>query len=315
MIKLSKEVKIGAIGLITAVSLFFIFNYLKGKNLFSSNRDFYAIYDNVSGLAPSKGVYLNGFQIGRVDDIFFHPKNDGRLIVKIILTKDFDFSKQTKMQIYEESFIKGAAIRLILTEKGEIAQSGDTLKGDVAPTIAEVVSKEVFPLKEQIKNATKSLDNTLIAAESLLDKENRNNVKQILKNINEMVLAIKLTATSATQTTSSINELVVSNTKKVNTLLDNTNSLVKTTESTVGNINTKVEKLAIEKSVESLNASLEQMQSILTKINSNQGSMGKLINDPQLYDSLTKTSLNLQELITDLKTNPGRYVNISVFGK
>jgi phospholipid/cholesterol/gamma-HCH transport system substrate-binding protein len=313
--KLTREVKIGAVGLITITLIFFIFNYLKGKNLFSSTRNFYSIYNEVNGLSASKGVFLNGFQVGRVDEIFFHPSNDGRLIVKISLDKDFEFTNQTKMQIYEDGLIKGSAIRLLISEKGKMAQSGDTLHGDVAPTIADIVSKEITPLKNQINKVVSGLDKTLIATQKILDEENRQNIKLILKNINSLILTIQLTSSSVTQSSNSVNELILSNTKQINALLENTNNLVQTTEKTVGNINTKVEKLDVEKSINSLNASLEQMQSILTKINSTQGSMGKFINDPQLYDNLTKTSLNLQELIVDLKANPSRYIHISVFGK
>ncbi len=315
MVKISKEVKIGAVTLFSMIFFFFIFNYLKGKNLFSKNRRFYAIYNDVSGLAPSKGVFLNGFQVGRVDNIFFHPKNDGRLIVEISIDKEFELSNQTKIQIYEDGLIKGAAVKLILSENGSLAKSGDTLIGVASASMVDTILKEVAPLKNQVQKATKNLDETLIAVQKLMDEENTKNIKQILKNVNDMVLTVKLTASSAIQTSDSVNELVAENSKKVSALLDNTNLLIGTTEKTMKTINGKVENLNIEQTVTSLNGSLDQLHAILAKVNSNEGTMGRIINNPELYDNLTKTSLNLQELIGDLKANPSKYVQISVFGK
>ncbi|MFA9290022.1 MAG: MlaD family protein [Solirubrobacteraceae bacterium] len=306
--KITKEVKIGLIGLLTIISLFFLINFLKGKNLFSANNNYYAVYSNVNGLVPSKIVYLNGFQVGKIEDIYMHPKMDGRLIVKISVKKNIVFSKKSTMEIFENGLVGGPALRINFSNIGPVANTGDRLEGIIAGSLTDVLVKQIEPLKEQALKATKSLDSVLISTNKLLDEENTRNLKQILKNVDKMIINMNLTAESA-------NSLVNNNSNKVNTILDNANKMIVTTEKTINTVNGKVEKLDLEKSMAKLDSTLVSLNSILAKVDNNQGTVGRLINNPELYDNLAKTSLNLQELIVDLKANPNKYVQISVFGK
>ena len=53
----------------------------------------------------------------------------------------------------------------------------------------------------------------------------------------------------------------------------------------------------------------------MANLEQGKGTMGKLLSDDAMYTNLTKTSKELELLLQDLRLNPTRYVNVSVFGK
>jgi phospholipid/cholesterol/gamma-HCH transport system substrate-binding protein len=62
-----------------------------------------------------------------------------------------------------------------------------------------------------------------------------------------------------------------------------------------------------------LRTTTASLDSVLAKINSGRGSVGRLVNDTTLVTDLHSASTALTELLTDLKAHPGRYVHVSVF--
>ena len=64
------------------------------------------------------------------------------------------------------------------------------------------------------------------------------------------------------------------------------------------------------KRLEETSASLERISS---KVESGEGSLGRLVNDENLYVELRETIQNLNDLIYDIKENPGRYFRLRLF--
>ncbi len=89
MKKISHEVKIGITVLITLIVFIWLFNFLRGKNLFSSTSNYYVVYDKVNGLAESSPVEVNGYKVGVVQSIKFLDPKSGRLQVTLNVRKDF----------------------------------------------------------------------------------------------------------------------------------------------------------------------------------------------------------------------------------
>ena len=81
------------------------------------------------------------------------------------------------------------------------------------------------------------------------------------------------------------------------------------------NLSSDLSKTEIRATVENANKAMKDVQAITDKINKGEGSIGLLVNDEKLYNNLNNASENLDELVHDLKTNPGRYLKISIFGK
>ena len=307
---LSKEVKAGLIAIFAIISFVLFFQFLKGKNLFSTDNYYYVKYDNVDGLEPSNAVVINGLKVGLVDQIIPITEPNGRIyfIVKISVSDDYTFSKNSSVEIFEPSLMGGKKLKINLAYDKALAKDGDTLKGNFQLSAIAAMASEMGP---KVSNVLSRMDSTLISTNRILDEQNRQEIKQLLANLNATVSAFK---TTADQT----NKLLANSQPKINSLLDNASHTMNSTKTTVdkfGKIADGIDTQKLNKSIEELTKTSQQLNQIIAGINRGEGSLGKLMKDEELYNNLNKTSNSLNTLVTDLKENPKRYINISVFGK
>ena len=116
-----------------------------------SSRTFYAVYDNVEGLAPSAPVTISGNVVGKVQEIVFTEDGSGKLQLKLMIDNDFQFSKNSKAQIYETGLIGGKAVAIVLANDGsETAVDGDFLEGSIKAGLTELVNQKLTPLQGKI---------------------------------------------------------------------------------------------------------------------------------------------------------------------
>lgn len=310
--KISKETKIGVITLITLVGFFILFNFLKGKNVFTSGRIFKVKYENVNGLAPSKPVTINGLRVGRVEEInIIDDQNPIYFEVLISVEKDVIFSKQTIAEIYEPGIMSGAEVRLILNYGKDIAESGDYLPGRVSGGIFENLQKEIGPTQTKIDSVLITLNKTLSGVDSMLDQENKQNLKRLLVNLNNTVSSFDATAKSLEKTSNSANNLIASNEKTIKQTLESTRSTI----DKFGKTADKINALELDKTIKNFEETSKSLSLLLNDINQGKGSVGKILKDDAIANELEATIKSVNALVQDLKKNPSRYVNISVFGK
>ena len=291
---ISKEIKAGLIAVLAIGSFVVFFQFLKGKNVFTTDNYFYIKYDNVDGLERSNAVTINGLKVGLVDDIIPITNKNGKIsfLVRIAVENQYSFSKNSSVEIFEPSLMGGKQLKINLTYDQIIAQDGDTLKGKIKPSALTSVASDLSP---KISNVLTQLDSTLTSTSRLLDEQNRKEIKLLLANLNQTISSFKSTSDRT-------NQLLTDSQPKINILLKSANE-------TMANIK------KINNSVDKLNETIDKLNSITTGIEKGEGTLGKLTKDEELYNNLSKTSNSLNELITDLKENPKRYINISVFGK
>jgi phospholipid/cholesterol/gamma-HCH transport system substrate-binding protein len=316
-LKLSKEFVIGIIAIVTIAVFFLGFNYLKQNDVFNKERVFYAIYENVDGLVPDRAVTINGFQVGRVKDIYFHPDATGELVVKFVMNNDFQFSEKSVARIYSLDLLGTKAVEIDIKEGERILQSGDTLISATELSLTEEVNKQVAPIKAKAEQLMASLDTVMLYIRTVMDEETRDNIANIFENT-------KRTFETLDHTMSTLDRMVGENEEKIGNILSSMESISKNLEEsgdTLTNILANVEmitdslaKADLYSTVENLNSAIMQMDTIITKINNGEGSMGLLVNDDELYRNLTEASSELEHLLEDLKLNPSRYVRFSVFG-
>lgn len=297
---------------LTLVGFYSLYNFLKGKNLFSSGNTYYIKYDDVSGLAPSKPVSVNGLRVGRVDEIKIMDKQSPiYFVVKISLEREIDFSKNTVAEIYEPGLMSGPEIRLLLDYQGPKAQNEDTLRALVKPSLTSMFSKELEPTKRKLDSLLVSVNSTMMSVDKLLDEENRQSLKNVLKNLDATLVTFNGTAQSVTRTSDNANSLILENKAQLkNTLASAEQAIAK-----FGTMADKINNLELEKIIKNFEEASVTLNATLNKINSGEGTLGAMMNDKQLYDNLTRTSKTLDELLADLKENPNRYVQFSIFGK
>ncbi|WP_452222007.1 MlaD family protein [Lacinutrix salivirga] len=303
--KLSREVKTATLVILGIIFFVFGFNYLKGKNLLDTTKTLYAEYDNVEGLTPSTPVTINGLNVGKILRINFKDDNSGKLVVTMTVNTDFEFSKQSKAQIYENGLIGGKAIAIIpVYDSNNIAESGDFLIPEKKPGLSELVNQRLTPLQEKIEKMMVSADSLLVNFNSIFDEEAKNNLKGSIASLNTTMSNFKSSSIS-------LNAILKENQSKLSTTLTNF-------ENVSGNMDTFTKDLAeadVKKTIEELQGTLTKFDNVMASIENGEGSIGKLLKDEGLYNNLEGASKQMEELLQDMKLNPKRYVHFSLFGK
>ena len=317
--KLSKELKIGIITIITLIGFFMLFNFLKGQNIFSSGRLFTVKFENVNGLAPSKPVSINGLRVGQVKEIkIIDTAKPIYFEVVISVEKNIQFSKQTVAEIYEPGIMSGPEIRLLLDYGSDVAKDGDFLPGRIAGGMLDGFSKQLTPTQAKLDSVLLSFNQTLGSVNNVLDPSTQQEIKAMLRNLNRTVDSFDKTAQSLTATSNSANDLIKTNEKTLNTTLNNASATMASAKATVdkfGKTADKLNALELDQVIKNFENASKNLNTLLEDMNNGKGSLGKLAKDETLANELEATIKNMNELVTDLKKNPSRYVNISVFGK
>jgi phospholipid/cholesterol/gamma-HCH transport system substrate-binding protein len=312
-VKFSKELKAGVIALLAIVGFVVLFQFMKGKSLFTTDNIFYAKYDNVEGLAQSSAVSINGLKVGQVDKIIPLTSKDGKInfVVKITVDNKFEFSKNSSLEIFEPGLMSGKEMRVNLAYGGATAKDGDTLKGAFKLGTLGSLSSQVGPVKDQLQVVLHRVDSLMANANLLVDAQNRAEIKALLSNLNKTVGALQTTA-------GSVNSLVGHNDPKLQKVLDDASLTMQSGKVTLdkyGNLAQSIDTKQLNATIANLDATVGKLNQVIGGIDKGEGSLGKLMKDDQLYNNLNSASSNLNTLIEDMKANPKRYINFSVFGK
>ena len=303
--KISREAKTGILVLLGVTLLYYGFNYLKGRDIFNSSQILYTEYDNVEGLVSSTPVTINGLNVGKVDNVGFKGDGSGKLIIKLLVDSDFDFSKNSTAELYETGLIGGKAIAIIPAFDGaEKAKNNDVLKSSVKAGLTDLVNQRLTPLQEKIEIMMVGADSLLTNLNDVFDEKTKASLRNSIVGLNDVVQNFN-------NTSKSLNRLLANNEQKLNNTLSNidnmSSNLVKTSEQ-LANTN-------LDETIKNLEETIQNFNNISSKIENGEGSIGKLLNDEGLYNNLEGASLQLEQLLEDMKLNPKRYVHFSLFGK
>ena len=304
--KYSKEIKVGFLALIGVMMSIFSYNYLKGINLFEKNRKFTVKYEKVDGLSASNPVTLNGFKIGKVQKINFNPNNTRELLVDIIIENDVLFPKTSLAELYETGLIGGKAIAIIPDYKNDstIASNGDLLKGVIKPGLTELVNQILPQVQLQIEALIKNAEIVLGNINTLFDEETKQELRSSIQDFSNLTKNLS-------ETSDEISNLIVNNSEN----LTNTISELSKASSNIRTISDSISEEEVLKITSNLNELVSNLNTITKSLKDSEGTAGQLINDKSIYKNLENATNELNILIEDIKLNPGRYINFSVFGK
>ena len=301
---LSKEIK-AAIFVLTTIFLFiFGFNFLKGSSLLDKQKTVYAVYDEVDGLLVGANVMINGLSIGNVTDLDFLP-NSTKIVVTLKVKDKINFSSNSSATIYETGVLGGLAIAIEpIFQKGMVVKSGDTLNSNIRPGLTELINRQIEPLQRKLESTLTSVDSIFSGASYVLNKETQNDIKESLNTLTSAVKAINNSSLIIEKT------LTEKNTQ-INNSIDNIESIT----TNLSNVSKELNNFGIAGVLSNLEKSVEGINLIVSNLNSDNSSLGKLISNDDLYENLNLSIESLNLLINDIKTNPKKYVHFSVFGR
>ena len=311
--KFTKEIKAGLIALLAIVGFVILFQFMKGKSLFTTDNEFYAKFDNVEGLAASNPVSINGLKVGQVDQIIPITSKDGKIhfVVKVTVDDDFEFSKKSTVEIFEPGLMSGKEMRINLAYGQPFAKDGDTLSGSFKLSMMNNISSQVGPVKDQLQSVLKRVDSLTNSANQILNDQNKEEIRSLLINLNKTVAAFEGTSRQT-------NALLANSDPKIQQMLNNANLATISARTAIdkyGKVADDVDVQKLNNTIEKLSVTADKLNGVISGVQSGEGSLGKLTKDEQLYNNLNAASENLNKLMEDLKANPKRYLNFSVFGK
>ncbi len=314
----SKEIKIGLIVIVGIAIAIFGINYLKGSSLLKKERTFYAMYDNVEGLITSNPITLNGFKVGRVNNVQLMNDNSGRLMVTLGLTdKNVQVTENTIFRIISSDLLGSKAVEIVLKNGQTELLGGDTVKGEVQESITQVVGQEIEPLKAKVVTLLNSVDSLVSAVNMVLNPDAVGDINSSLYSVSETLENLK-------EVSIGINEIITEEKVAISNTLDNlevfTGTLAKSSdniENLSGNLVQITDSLAkadLLGVMESLDRTTGNLENIVAGIDEGKGSLGKLLKSDTLHNQMVATTEQLESLFEDIERNPKKYVSISVFG-
>ena len=302
--KLTREVKTGILALGGIFLFIFGYNFLKNSSIFENARTFYVKYSSVDGLAPSAPVTINGLQVGTVRSIDFLDAS-GELLVTFAVDNDFQFAKSSVVEIYSSGFISGNNLGIIPDfSNSDMAKSGDTLSGRIKPGMMDGLMKTLDPIQSGLVQTLTKVDTLLNNINAVMDEDTKENLRQSVANLNASMASFR-------NASRNIDQLLADNKAG----LDSTFANLDRTTANFAQFSDSLAQVNIQAMMADLEGMLAKFNAVADKIERGEGSVGKLLNDEELYNNLTGASAQLEALLEDMKLNPKRYVHFSLFGK
>lgn len=299
----SHEVKIAIIAIIAIVILFFGLQFLKGLNIFSSSRIYYAKFENIKGLAAGSPILASGYQIGTVKDIAYDYDNNGEIVVELRIDKHLQIPVGSHAELATE-MLGGTKLNLSLTDNTQFYSAGDTLMGNSSLGALEKAT-EMIP---SIEKMLPKLDSILMNVNALLSDPSTSGT---IHNIEYITSQLKTSTEELNGILGEVNNSLPGMMQKADATMTHLSSVTK-----------KIDDANIDKTLARVDHTVKDVRDITSKINKGYGTIGALVNDKSLYDNLNHSVVALdstlkstEALVKDLKEHPKDYVHFSLFGR
>ena len=310
--KIANETKVGVLAVLAIAILVLGYSFLRGNDVFSREITLYSTYDRVDGLTESKPILVNGYQIGRVSKM--ELLQDGRIRAEFKVKRDYAVPANTVALLSSTDLLGGKAIVFELGDTTVYAADGDELPAGIQKNIME----QVEPIQKKAQDIAAVLDSVLNSINNTINTD-------FQRDFNRSINSIANSLQNLEGITQQLDGLVVSERNRISQIVGNVESItsnLKDNNERIGNVLANLDSITDQvanenfaQTITSANQAMADFQSITDRINQGEGSIGMLLNDEQLYNNLNKASQNLEELISDMKARPGRYVHFSVFGR
>ena len=295
--KFSKEIRIALVAIVGIVVLFVGLQFLKGLSIFSSDNSYYVAFEDATGLSESAPVYANGYRVGVVKALDYDYNPDSKIIAVVGLNRQMRLPRGSRAELASD-LLGNIKINLVLSEDPlHMLEAGDTIPG----AAEQGVMSKVAAMVPAIERMMPKLDSIMGSLNALLaDPALRNT----LHNVEGMTYNLDATSRDLRNLTASLNREVPGMMEKTNGVLDNTQQFT-----------SNLAQIDVAQMMSKVDLTLKNVQEMTDKLNSNEGTLGLLMRDKQLYKNLTHTAADADSLLIDFKENPKRYIHFSVFGK
>ncbi|MFD2541388.1 MlaD family protein [Lacinutrix gracilariae] len=275
---------------------------MKGINIFQSKNEFYTEFD-YNALTPASPVTIKGNNVGKINDIKYDFET-GKTRVAFTIDKNLQFSKDSKMRLYELGIMGGNGMAIIPAKGGTPAKNGDFIASEVEEGLVKSLTSNFSGLSSGLDETLESADSLLVNLNKLVEDDSEKGLKNAIGELNTTIKSFQTLSYS-------FNSLIAKNDATLTSMLSNFDKVSKD----LGALTEDLKDVEISKTVKTLDQTLLEVNTLLAGLDQGEGTLGKLLTDEELYNNLEVASQQLQELLQDFKLNPSRYIKVSVFGK
>lgn len=308
--KISNETKVGVLAII-AITIFILgFNFLKGKDVFNRQQKLYAVFTKLGSLQRSNEVRINGFPVGIVYDYIEKDKSLSGIIVTINMKRDVNIPANSIATI-ESELIGSTYINIDLGDSLIHLKNKDTVKTDLATSFVGDVKAQLSPILIKLREAIDSIKVVLGNTNKFLNSQLKGSLMNTLQNLETSTGSLKIMLnTDKGPLSASLN-----NVQSITENLKRNNDSITQTISTIRRAANKFTELEIQSTIDELKSTLVTMKGVVSKLNSNDNTLGKLMNSKDLYDQIQKNLTSLETLTDDLRVHPKRYTGNVIFNR
>lgn len=285
------------------ICVIFGYSFLKSTSLFDDDMTLYAVYKDIGGLQTGTAVSINGKNVGAVNSVNWKDTS-GNILVTFTVNRDLAFSKNSTVELYDTGLIGGKGLRVNPVFDGAPVANRDTLVTSVKASLSEVADKKLSPILEKLESALTDADSVMLNVNQVLDVKAKRDLREAISGLNDLVNNLNGSATK-------LNRILGANEEK----LDNSLSNFETMTDNFAKLSDSLNKAGLGRTLTNLESTVANLDKLMARIESGDGTLGKLVNDEKLYTNLNSASRELDLLLQDFRLNPKRYVNVSVFGK
>lgn len=324
--RVSKEFKVGLLVVLGLLLLFIGVNFLKGGGLFGKNREFYAVFEQSSGLQPSNEVQLNGVKVGQVLEVGLHSEDASKVVVKFSIDNDeLKIPRSSEVWLVSADILGTKALDLqvkhdlVSADELSYYEDQDTfLMAQTEQSLEDQINQEILPLKKKTEELIGSVESIIVSVNAFWDTSAAYTIDESLYEVRDAISTFGELASNLSNLVASETEQVDRILKDVHEITDNLSNKSDQISNVIDNISAISDTLAesdIKSVIVEARTTLTEVNSLLSEVNSGQGTLGKLLHSDSLHDELVKSNISLQNLLDDFSANPNKFVHFSVFGR
>ncbi len=290
----AKEFKIGLIALAAGLTLYFGFNYLKGRDFMNKEISYYVVYDNVDGLTKSNPVIINGLTVGKVKNIQLRQDFNNQVVVELAINSEIILGDSTIAELSNADLLGSKAIRLKIGPIVDPLEPNDTLRARMDRGLTEYLDN-VQPITDNLNVTIRRINEILLGLQGSGEKIT-NTISELeitLKGINEVLNENKRGFALVINST---NEVLVN----VNNKINNLDPIFKKAEGVMDSLT----NLDLSSTLIDVQDLMKELKHTISAINQGQGTMGQLIVNDSLYSNLNQLLLDLDKLTLHFNQYP-----------
>jgi phospholipid/cholesterol/gamma-HCH transport system substrate-binding protein len=304
--KIRREFKVGIFAVIVILVSWWGLSWLGGQDLFKSYNTYYVYYEEVSkDLQVSSRIYIRGVNVGNVRNI---ELQDNKVKVEIAIEDQYaHMIRENSVALITEGMMGGAQIDIIQGNSESVAHDGATLIGELDEGLMGLIAEKIDPLMNNLTATIEKLSVTVDGVNTIL-ADNTENITNLIANLEGMSAELN----GILQDSKGDIDNILGDVSSFTTMLKQNSTTI---ESMLQNLDKLSGDVADSNLVEQLSGTVERINTIIAAIENGEGSVGKLLTDDEIHNSINDTIDSLNALVTDLKEHPMRYVHFSLFGK